>query len=351
MTPRRTVVRRAPGKLFVAGEYAVVEPGTPAILVAVDREVTVTVSEATGADTVVSTDLGPRTRTPHVSAAIDTVGRLLTEHGLPAPPLHLSISSQLHERGRKFGLGSSGAVTVATISAAAAFSGLALSHDHLFRLALLTTARIDPNGSGGDLAASTWGGWIAYRSPDRAFALDLARRNGVGEALRTEWPGLDVRRLPPPEGLALEVGWTGTPASTTSLVSDLHRRTWRCSAAHREYVTAATDLVGAATAALERGDGPHLLHQIRRARHQLARLDDQVGLGIFTTELTALCDVAESVGSAAKPSGAGGGDCGIALLDAEAPWDARHVRERWAAAGVRPLTIRPATQRIEESSA
>ena len=35
-----------PGKLFIAGEYAVVEPGHPAIIVAVDQFITVTVEEA-----------------------------------------------------------------------------------------------------------------------------------------------------------------------------------------------------------------------------------------------------------------------------------------------------------------
>ncbi len=44
----RTVVRRAPGKLFVAGEYAVVDAGNPAILVAVDRYITVTVTGTPG---------------------------------------------------------------------------------------------------------------------------------------------------------------------------------------------------------------------------------------------------------------------------------------------------------------
>lgn len=348
MTSQRTVVRRAPGKLFVAGEYAVVEPGTPSILVAVDREITVTVSDTAGAHTVISSDLGPRSRSPHVLAAIDTVGHLLAERGLPTPALNVMVSSQLHENRRKFGLGSSGAVTVATVAAVAAFCGLALSHDHLFRLALLATARIDAKGSGGDLAASTWGGWIAYRAPDRAFVLDLARLRGVEKALCTPWPGLEVRRLPPPRGLALEVGWTGRPASTTSLVSDLHRRTWRGSASHQKFVDTSTDFVRAATDALETGDGPGLLRQIRRARQELARLDEEIGLGIFTTELTALCDVAESVGGAAKPSGAGGGDCGVALLDAEASPDIAHVRERWAAAGVRPLQLRPAMERNEE---
>src|SRR5699024_8772835 len=45
----------APGKLYVAGEYAVVTPGQPAILIAVDRYVTVTVTDAQPAATAAPT--------------------------------------------------------------------------------------------------------------------------------------------------------------------------------------------------------------------------------------------------------------------------------------------------------
>ncbi|CAL9653986.1 phosphomevalonate kinase [Streptomyces sp. enrichment culture] len=372
-TGQRTVVRQAPGKLFVAGEYAVVDPGNPAILVAVDRHIAVTVSDAdTGAaDVVISSDLGQhavgwrwhedrlvlcgtddgqqaRSALAHVVSAIETVGRLLGERGLKVPALTVSVSSSLHEDGRKFGLGSSGAVTVATVAAVAAFCDLELSTDDRFRLAMLATAQLDPKGSGGDLAASTWGGWIAYQAPDRAFVLDLARRVGIDRTLKAPWPGHSVRQLPAPAGLTLEVGWTGEPASTASLVSDLHRRTWRGSASHQRFVESTTTCVRSAVAALESGDGPGLLHEIRRARQELARLDDEVGLGIFTPKLTALCDAAEAVGGAAKPSGAGGGDCGIALLDAEASRNITHVRRRWETAGVLPLPISPALEGIEE---
>ncbi|MEE1760776.1 phosphomevalonate kinase [Streptomyces sp. SP18BB07] len=378
MTSGRTVVRSAPGKLFVAGEYAVVDPGTPAILVAVDREITVTVTLSDAADIVISSDLVPRAvkwrwldgrlhapgakngapvehgahgargALAHVVSAVETVRRLLAERDLPLPGLDISISSRLHDNGRKYGLGSSGAVTVATIDAITSLCGLDLSLDARYRLAVISSAGIDPKGSGGDLAASTWGGWIAYQAPDRAFVLDLTRRHGIEEALRTPWPGHSVRRLPAPRGLAFEVGWTGNPASTTSLVSGLHRRTWRGTASHRRFVETSTDFVRASITALETGDDQGLLRQIRRARQELARLDDEVGLGIFTPELTALCAAAETAGGAAKPSGAGGGDCGIALLDAKAPHDISHVRQRWAAAGVLPLPVRPAPEGIEE---
>ncbi|MFJ3841318.1 phosphomevalonate kinase [Streptomyces sp. NPDC090054] len=375
MTSGRTVVRSAPGKLFVAGEYAVVEPGTPAILVAVDREVTVTVTRSDAADIVISSDLipravhwrwldgrlhapgtkngetdahGPRGALAHVVSAVETVRLLLAERGLPLPGLDISISSRLHDNGRKYGLGSSGAVTVATIDAITSLCGLNLSLDARYRLAVISSVAIDPKGSGGDLAASTWGGWISYQAPDRAFVFDLTHRHGIEETLRTPWPGHSVRRLPAPRGLTLEVGWTGNPASTTSLVSALHRRTWRGTASHRTFVETSTDFVRASITALEAGDDQGLLRQIRRARQELARLDDEVKLGIFTPELTALCAVAETVGGAAKPSGAGGGDCGIALLDAEAMHDISHVRQWWAAAGVLTLPVRPAPEGIEE---
>ena len=38
------------------------------------------------------------------------------------------------------------------------------------------------------------------------------------------------------------------------------------------------------------------------------------GVDIETATLTILCDLAEKAGGAAKSSGAGGGDCGIAIF-------------------------------------
>ncbi|CAL9375987.1 Phosphomevalonate kinase [Streptomyces sp. enrichment culture] len=361
MTAGTAITRRAPGKLFVVGEYAVLEPGHPAILVAVDRHVDVTVSAADGAEVVIESDLFPRgvrlrrgdggltgpdadgPRAPDrlgpVVSAIDVVDELLAERGRRASPIRVSITSRLHRGGTKFGLGSSGAVTVATVTAVAAYHGMELSPDDRFRLALLATARRDPRSSGGDLAASVWGGWVAYRAPDRAAVLAMARRGGVEHALREPWPGFAVRRLPPPRGLALEVGWTGEPASTSSLAGRLETGERRGSAARRDFVRRSDACVDASIRALERGDDDELLHRIRGARRMLADLDDAVRLGVFTARLTALCDAAEAVGGAAKPSGAGGGDCGIAFLDAAAAPEASRLRERWAAAGVLPLPI------------
>ncbi|WP_371530675.1 phosphomevalonate kinase [Streptomyces sp. NBC_01283] len=362
MTGRRTVVRHAPGKLFIAGEYAVLEPGHPAILVAVDRQISVTVSAAEGADAVIDSDLCPgethlgrgdggltglgadderqaRAGLTHVVSAIDVIEALLAERELTVPPLHLSIRSGLHHDGTKIGLGSSGAVTVAVVDAVAAYCGIDLSPDARFRLAMLATARLAPQSSGGDLAASVWGGWIAYQAPDRTAVLDMARRSGIAETLRAPWPGFGLRRLPPPRRLVLEVGWTGRPASSTSLAGRLGAGDWRGSPSQRNFLARSDECVGASIRALGQGDDDELLRRIRDARRMLADLDGEAHLGIFTPELTALCDTAESFGGAAKPSGAGGGDCGIALLDAGAEKEIAQLREGWGAAGVLPLPV------------
>ncbi len=114
---------RAHGKLFVAGEYAVVEPGQPSVLIALDRAITARVAEGHGSGSVHSEEYGhlPLTWTraddglaldrehhpyDYVMATIDLVEKLRAERGI-APRFHdLRIESQLDDAsGRKFGLG------------------------------------------------------------------------------------------------------------------------------------------------------------------------------------------------------------------------------------------------------
>src|SRR5690606_29182469 len=106
------------------------------------------------------------------------------------------------------------------------FHGLGLNTMDRYRLAMLATLAINPRASGGDVAVSTWGGWLAYASPDRAHVAELVV-GGVGTALRSPWPGLSVRPLRTPTELALQVGWTGSPASTPALVAGLGERQQR----------------------------------------------------------------------------------------------------------------------------
>lgn len=354
------IVERAPGKLFVAGEFAVVEPGQPAVLVAVDRYLTVSLTEADGAGTVRSPGRGTPTLTwrhgpdgvradepdhayAHVMAAVDVVERLRAERGLPARHADLHIDSELDDAsGRKYGLGSSAAVTVATVRALGRFHGLGLSTADVYRLALLATIRLSPAASGGDVAASAFGGWLRYAAPDRADLRARLDREPVAGLLAEPWPGLELTPLPGPRALRLLVGWTGSPASTDGQVT----RARAAAGDTTDFLAASRACVDRLTAGLTRGDDDESAAAVREARGVLAGHAARTGVVIETDRLRALCDVAEAQGAAAKSSGAGGGDCGIALATATVT---PRIQAGWRERGIEPLPL-GAAPRTDETA-
>lgn len=350
------VVATAPGKLFIAGEYAVVSPGEPSVLVAVDRYLTVTATESEVTGSIHSPEYGqlPLRWTrgedglsidpehhpyEYVLSAITVAEQVRDELRIPPRLYDLRIASGLDDAsGRKYGLGSSAAVVVATVRALDEFYGFGLERMELFKLALLATIRVSPTASGGDLAASTFGGWIGYRAPDRDRLRDRSEGGPIVPLLRGEaWDGLEIVRLRPPEQLRFLVGWTGEPASTGRLVDAVGRRSRAGAVDHPGFLTESRECVSGLWASLDRGDDDATLSAIRHARRLLQQLGTQAGLAIETPRLARLCDLAEAAGAAGKPSGAGGGDCGIVLAPPAA--DIPGMLRSWEDHDIRHLTV------------
>lgn len=332
-----SALARAPGKLFIAGEYAVVEPGEAAVLVAVDRYLTVRVSPGP------PTAPGPRPR-GYLAAALSAVEELRGTWDRPVKQYHVSTASELTRGGKKLGLGSSAAVTVAAVAALNDLYQLDLSATDRFRVAMCATVRISANASGGDVAASTFGGWLRYTSPDRAKILTSLTARGVAATIADEevWAGCTISPLPDPP-LPLLVGWTGTPAHTPTLVAasqegDTPR-------AYPEFTGEAGAVTRDLIAAMHSGDGDALLAATRRGRAVLARFAASRSVVVETPRLRALCEAAEAHGGAGKTSGAGGGDCGIAFSPAGAR---ESILEEWRARGITPLALEPHRRKGDE---
>lgn len=327
------IVSEAPGKLFIAGEYAVVEPGQPAVIIAIDRYIRVQLSNcrtecADYASGSIRSSLGGGSQwqwretagtvqcsagtAPHVEAVLQVVNLLRREAGKPAMSFDCSISSGLiSSSGAKYGLGSSAAVTVALLQALNEMYDLRLDAIARFRICLLVTLGISPRASGGDIAAACFGGWIAYASPDRAALLAEVRRKGYVAALHaTAWETGYIKHLPEPAGANLLVGWTGEPANTDVLVARISA--YRETSSYKSFVLESSHLVEELIYSLTTGSQA-IFDVISAARSLLQKLGMQAGVEIETRVLANLCDTAEKYGAAAKTSGAGGGDCGIAL--------------------------------------
>ena len=369
----------APGKLYIAGEYAVVHPGHAALLIAVDRYVHVTLTPTGTEVGTLRSDASDPTKPDeapvrweasadptaaarfhtdetgfhkYVAAAVLTVERWRAEKHLPTSGYDIDISSHLDDAtsGDKFGLGSSAAVTVATVAAAARHHGLQPTPEQIYRLAAIATVRVTTKTSGGDVAASALGGWVEYHSPDRTWLEDRAwgassRTTTISDLLTGEWPGLSLRRISPAApGIQLSVGWTGTPADTTELVGHVVKKTalpddllQRSDAAVDNLVEALTSDNGGREANSDGRTTSATGNTVAQARQVLGEIAAQRGVAIETPALRTLITTALDEEWWAKSSGAGGGDCGIALA---APGvDAHALHEQWMAAGIRPLNL------------
>ena len=234
------ITEKAPGKLYIAGEYAVVENGYPAILVALDQFVTCTIEESVqevgqiisrqynndqlswrrlGDQMVVDKRDNPFS---YILSAIRVTEEYARTFSRNLRIFNIHIDSQLDSaNGRKYGLGSSAAVTVATVKALCRFYNLPVNKDQIFKLAAIAHFEVQGNGSLGDVAASVYGGWISYHSFDRQWLAQQRKYLDLKTIIDLPWPDLNIESLTAPKNLELLIGWTGKPASTSQLVDKI----------------------------------------------------------------------------------------------------------------------------------
>ncbi|EXJ23652.1 Phosphomevalonate kinase [Alkalibacterium sp. AK22] len=350
----KTAWAKAPGKLYIAGEYAVVEPSHPAVIVAVNRfiEVTVTPSDNNFGQihsTVLDGGLASFERTANgiriheedpkaavLIEALQLTELYLQEQGITLPYYDIVIQSSLVSAdGRKYGLGSSGAVTVAVINSLLQAASVSCSPLHLYKLAALTHLSLNSRGSFGDLAAASFGGWIAYSSFNKTQVQRLYTCRSVTEALNESWEGLMIEPLALPEELQLLVGWTGSPASTESMIKNIAQSGKPMD--YEPFLASSKACTLALLQAFKQQNSQLIMDLIRKNRELLLAMSRKKGIQLETPLLENLCSIAENRQAAAKTSGAGGGDCGIALAWRKNRPD--RLLAEWAAAGITPLSL------------
>lgn len=335
---------QAPGKLVIAGEYAVLE-GAPGLAVAVDVRASARITSVAGpGNQLVVPDTGESFRFRWVPGSgprwegnspgafglpLEACAEIMTARGLlpraselPACQIELATAA-FHQIGNdgqrvKLGLGSSAAIVVALTGALLRLAGgPALSRQELIAICCEAHRRLQGgSGSGIDVATAITGG---------AVAIDFSCQSGpearVPQAHPVSWP----RRL------CLVAVWSGQSASTPAMLGRLwafRERDALRFASHMERLGANA---GQAAAAWRAEDLSGLLSAITGYESGLRQLDEAAGIGIFSPAHERLRAIALKHGAVYKPSGAGGGDFGIALTDSRTVEQA--LRAGYAAAG------------------
>lgn len=344
---------KVPGKLFIAGEYAVTELNQDGIVAAIDRYITVDVSPSP----VNRLDL-PQLGLHHVNwdvldgeimfsvkderlRFVKGVLEIVTAYvGSGDCAVQLTVTSELDDpSGRKYGLGSSAAIVVAVVSALLTHYKKTADLDLMtvFKLASAAHFKIQGNGSCADIAASTFGGWLNYRTFDGNWLnRQLLDTNTITEVVEREWPGLKIERLALPPTVHFVVGWTGASASTAPMVSKIHQLKETNIACYHSFLAYSQQAVEQIIEGFLTNEVDLLFEGIRRNREALRFISEHADVVIETPTLEDLATLAAEFGSG-KSSGAGGGDCGIALVnDAE---QATQLKSSWIKAGITPLDL------------
>ncbi|NLI61983.1 MAG: mevalonate kinase [Methanosarcinaceae archaeon] len=265
----------APGKIFLFGEHSVVY-GKAAIACAIDKRVSATLVPCSSVKIKIAGQYKPVNpkKNPYVAGAIYEMNKIAE-----LPGFCIDINSELPSGA---GLGSSSAVTVATIKSLDVLADTKLSLKEIAEMSHKIETNVQGKASPTDTFVSTFGGSV--KIPEKVH-IDF----------------FDAK---------IVIGNTGKFASTTNLVSDVY-----------ELMSKHPDSVNCIMDAMDRvsRDGEiEIQKKDYKKIGELMNINQGLlnSIGVSTVQLENLIWAARNSGAyGAKLTGAGGGGCMIALCD------------------------------------
>ena len=312
----------APGKLMLFGEHAVVH-GRPCIVVSVDHRINVSLGKRDGDKIYLD---APDVAVKNYIASLNdlekpfpketrfvfgAIKNFFERHNLKSG---LNIKTE-SESLNKFGLGSSSAVIVSTIKGLAELFGIRMNNKELFDLSYKTVLDIQEVGSGFDVAAAIYGKTLYFVT--------------AGKIIKS----MEVKELP------LIVCHTGIKADTPTLVKMVYKKLSEEPKKINKIFDEIGKIVNLAKIEIENSNWEKVGRLMNLNQNLLK------GLGVSSKKLEDLISVALNSGAfGAKLSGAGGGDCMIAIADKE---KLNNVKEAVEKAGGKVIDAKLQTEGVK----
>ena len=317
------------GKLYWAGEYAILESGQLALIKAIPiymkAEITFSDSYRIYSDMFdYAVDLTPNLDYSLIQETIALVQDFLADRGQTLRPFSLEIRGKMEREGKKFGLGSSGSVVVLVIKALLALYNLSFDQDLLFKLASAVLLKRGDNGSMGDIACIVAEDLVFYQSFDRQQVAAWLQEENLVTVLERDW-GFSISQVKPTLECDFLVGWTKEVAVSSDMVKQINQNI------NQNFLSSSKEMVTCLVEALEQGKAEKIIEQVEVASQLLEGLSTD----IYTPSLRQLKEASQDLQAVAKSSGAGGGDCGIALSFDEQSTET--LKNRWVNLGIELL--------------
>ena len=317
------------GKLYWAGEYAILEPGQLALIKAIpiymSGEIAFSDSYRIYSDMFdFAVDLTPNPAYSLIQETIALMNDFLADRGQTLRPISLEIRGKMEREGKKFGLGSSGSVVVLVVKALLALHHLSIDQDLLFKLASAVLLKRGDNGSMGDLACIVAEDLVLYQSFDRQKVAAWLEEENLATVLERDW-GFSISQVQPALECDFLVGWTKEVAVSSDMVQQIKQNI------DQNFLTSSKETVATLVESLEQGNVEKIIELVETASQLLEGLSTD----IYTPSLRQLKEASQELQAVAKSSGAGGGDCGIALSFDEQSTET--LKNRWAELGIELL--------------
>ncbi|EJP22662.1 phosphomevalonate kinase [Streptococcus oralis SK304] len=317
------------GKLYWAGEYAILEPGQLALIKAIPiymkAEIAFSENYRIYSDMFdFAVDLTPNPDYSLIQETIALVEDFLVYRGQALRPFFLEIRGKMEREGKKFGLGSSGSIVVLVIKALLALYDISVDQGLLFKLASAVLLKRGDNGSMGDLACIVAEDLVLYQSFDRKKIAAWLEEENVATVLERDWD-FSISHVKPALECNFLVGWTKEVAVSSDMVQQIKQNI------DQNFLSSSKATVSALVEALELGHAEKIIEQLETASQLLEGLSPD----IYTPSLRQLKEASQDLQAVAKSSGAGGGDCGIALSFDEHSTET--LKNRWADLGIELL--------------
>ena len=323
-----TIVKTC-GKLYWAGEYAILEPGQLALIKAIPIYMTAEIESSEvyrlySDMFTYSVDMRPDSSYALIQETVALVEEYLTSQGVDLRPFSIDIRGKMEREGKKFGLGSSGSVVVLVIKAMLAFYERPVERDLLFKLASAVLLKRGDNGSMGDIACIVSEDMVLYQSFERKKVAEWLEKEDLPTVLARDW-GFSIRSVEPALKFDFLVGWTKEVAVSSHMVKQIKDNM------NASFLQSSEETVANLVKALEVGQEDKIIELLNQASLLLEGLSSD----IYTPSLRQLKDASQDLKAVAKSSGAGGGDCGIALsFDQDST---TLLKKRWADLGIELL--------------
>ena len=326
----KTNIVKTGGKLYIAGEYSVLTPNQSAIIKNIDifMQAEIKFSEKYSIysdqyDYSVTLEEDDENYSL-ITETVKTVNEYLQLKGVDIQPFNMKITGKMEKNGKKYGIGSSGSVTVLTVKAMSKLYSYNISDEELFKLSSYVLLKRGDNGSMGDIACISYGSLVMYTSFDRNLIKEKMKNSSLAEMINLEW-GYKIEKIHCPEKYEFLVGWTGIPSISGKMIIEVKN------SINSDFLEKSEEIIRNLKNGIEQGNKEIISENIEENGKLLSLLHKK----IYSQKLLELVESAEGLDICAKSSGAGGGDCGIAISFNKN--DTEKLLERWESKGIELL--------------